>query len=176
MDLLIVRHAESQGNASGNYSTAVSDQLSARGEEQAIALADELSSWSFDKIIASPRERALQTITPTLIKTGQTAEIWPEIAEACWHDEREPPAESWEPQPADAVPHFRFRDDRMIKPGHPETFGQGLRRVHDALELLTGYSANSIDAQVISRLDELDELTRKFSRRERHGEDDSDGD
>jgi len=48
--------------------------------------------------------------------------------------------------------------------------------IDEALELLTGYSASSIDAKVISRLDELDELTRKFSRRDRHGEDSSDGD
>jgi predicted ATP-dependent protease len=48
--------------------------------------------------------------------------------------------------------------------------------IDEALELLTGYRASSIDAQVISRLDELDELTRKFSRRERHEEDGSDGD
>ena len=38
------------------------------------------------------------------------------------------------------------------------------KSVDEALELLTGYSASSIDAQVLSRLDELDELARQFSR------------
>lgn len=45
--------------------------------------------------------------------------------------------------------------------------------IDDALEILTGYSASSIDERVMSRLEELDALTRKFSQREKHhGSDD----
>lgn len=140
MNLLMVRHAESQGNASGNYSTAVADSLSAQGEAQALCLADALSSWTFDRIMVSPRQRAMETITPYLAATHQRAEIWPEIAEACWHDEREAPSDGWNPQPTmlppSAVAHFSYRNDRVMMPAHPESFGEGLRRVHATLCLL----------------------------------------
>jgi len=48
--------------------------------------------------------------------------------------------------------------------------------IDEALELLTGYSASSIDARVMSRLDELEEAARKFSRRGGRNGDSSDDD
>lgn len=138
MELLIVRHAESMGNATGEYSSSQADSLSPRGERQAEALIESLRSWSFDQILVSPLRRARQTIAPYLAATGQQGEIWPEIAEACWHDEREPVEESWESQPAslsDEIAHlFRFRDNQAVQPVNPESFGAGLCRVHVALE------------------------------------------
>jgi broad specificity phosphatase PhoE len=138
MKLLFVRHAESMGNASGEYSTAEADSLSPQGEGQAQALATCLSSWRFDKIIVSPRQRALETITPYLAGTDQQAEIWPEIAEACWHDEREAPSACWHPQPAELpdAECFRYRDNEAIKPAFPESFGEGLCRVHATMDRL----------------------------------------
>jgi predicted ATP-dependent protease len=44
--------------------------------------------------------------------------------------------------------------------------------IDEALELLTGYSAASIDARVIARLEEFEALARKFSAR---GNDKGDG-
>lgn len=140
MELLIVRHAESLGNANGDYSTVSADSLSPRGEEQASALADCLLSRRFDKIIVSPMERALQTIAPYLDRTHQRAEVWPEIAEACWHAQREEPADAWRSDPA-VLPirlarHFTFRNNKPIRPGGPQTFGEGLCRVHQAPDLI----------------------------------------
>lgn len=140
MKLFIVRHAESEGNATGNYSTAVADSLSASGESQAEALAASLKARSFDTIIVSPRLRALETIAPYLTATGQQAEIWPEIAEACWHEDREEPAGTWPRQaaslPAFAPGHFCFRDGEPIAPADVESFGEGLCRIHTALHLI----------------------------------------
>ena len=141
MRLLIVRHAESVGNASGNYGTAQADSLSPVGLAQAGRLADALGRDPFDRILVSPLQRALQTVAPFLEANDGTAEVWPELAEACWHETREPPDPTWDRAPAtlpDSVPHarFAFRDGAPIRPGHPETFGMGLRRVHDALERL----------------------------------------
>ena len=45
--------------------------------------------------------------------------------------------------------------------------------IDDALELLTGYSASSIDARVSARLEELDTLSRKFLQREKHHDSDA---
>lgn len=139
MNLLLIRHAESNGNASGgDYSVDNADALSPRGLSQAEALAECLAVWNIDAVIVSPQQRALQTLAPYLAKTDCMGEVWPELAEACWHEEREPAAEDWESQPAtlpdDIAQHFYFRDGRAIEPGPPGTFGTGLRRVHDALE------------------------------------------
>jgi broad specificity phosphatase PhoE len=138
MNLLIVRHAESMGNATGHYSAEAADSLSPHGEEQASSLVASLKAWNFDKIIVSSLQRALQTVAPYLAATNQRAEIWPEIAEACWHDDREELSDSWNSKPdvlPDSVPSvFDYRDDEAITPAHPESFGQGLRRVHEAME------------------------------------------
>lgn len=146
MKLLIIRHAESQGNATGDYSIDTADSLSDRGWEQAAALADDLSSHSFDQIIVSPLQRAIETITPYLQATNQQAELWPELAEACWHDQREPAADAWRPQPAtlpeELTNRFVYRDGRAVQHTQPETFGQGLRRVHDAKQQLESLPAH----------------------------------
>ncbi len=140
MKLLLVRHAESEGNATGNYATEEADSLSAQGEKQAQSLVRELARWRFDTIVVSPLRRALQTVAPYLDATGRTAEIWPEIAEACWHEERVPPTASWSSKPATLPQHlahlFAFRDGQAIRHAEPESFGAGLRRVHIALEKL----------------------------------------
>jgi broad specificity phosphatase PhoE len=140
MKLLLVRHAESMGNATGEYGTDTSDSLSPAGLCQAENLVEPLGAYRIHTIIVSPLKRTMQTITPYLTKTRQPGELWPEITEACWHDEREDVADNWRSQPARLVDGqammFRFRDGVAIRPAHPETFGEGLRRVYDALERL----------------------------------------
>ena len=139
MRVLLIRHAESNGNAAdGDYSVDDADALSPKGLAQAEALGDSLESWEIGAVIVSPQQRALQTIAPYLAATERIAEVWPELAEACWQDEREPPAAAWDSQPTalpdDIAQHFAFRDGQAIRPAWPETFGSGLRRVQDALE------------------------------------------
>lgn len=140
MKLLLLRHAESYGNATGNYSIAESDSLSDRGKEQAEAIVDELAVWEFSRIVVSPFKRAQDTIAPYLKSCGRQAEIWPEIAEACWHDERD-----GAPSPCDYVPasvassvpdQFCFRDNRAVTPARPETYGMGLYRALETTKLL----------------------------------------
>ena len=150
MKLLIVRHAESQGNASGNYATAQADSLSDRGREQAASLIDNLGAWSFDKIIVSPLQRARQTISPYLAATHRQAEVWPEISEACWHEGQEAAAESWSkrpaPLPASESHLFVYRDGEAVRPGFPESFGMGLYRVRCSLELMQNRLARTTQA------------------------------
>ncbi|MDT8390344.1 MAG: histidine phosphatase family protein [Lentisphaeria bacterium] len=139
MKLLIIRHAESNGNAAGgDYSVDNADALSPRGQSQAEALAPRLGAWDIGTVVVSPQQRALQTIAPYLAATSRTAEVWPELAEACWQEEREPPADAWDSQPAalprDIAKYFTWRDGQAIRPASWETFGTGLRRVYDALE------------------------------------------
>ena len=141
MRVLLLRHAESNGNAAnGDYSVDNADALSPKGLKQAEALAVHLQTWHIDAVIVSPQQRAQQTIAPYLAATGRKAEVWPELSEACWQDEREPMADRWDSQPATLPPdiarHFTWRDGQAIRPGYPETFAADLRRVHDALELI----------------------------------------
>ena len=147
MKLYIIRHAESQGNASGQYGTEVSDSLSLQGEKQAEALAEELKALEFDKIIVSPRLRTMQTIAPYLKKTDQKGEIWPELAEACWHEEREDPAEKWNPIPVQLTDSekeiFTFRDNESVIPASVETFREGLCRVNEAFKRIQKMASES---------------------------------
>jgi len=134
MKLLIVRHAESEGNASGNYSVRSHDSLSRKGKAQAASIVRLLRTYDFDEILVSPLQRALETIAPYLEATGRRAEIWPEIAEACWQEQVEAPGESWETQPV-SVPDeiarfFSFRDGKAVKPAAPGSFAEGLRRAY----------------------------------------------
>ncbi len=134
VNLLMIRHAESLGNATGNYSSAESDSLSPKGEAQAQSIVGTLASRPYDRIIVSPLLRAMQTIAPYLEATGQRAEIWPEVAEACWHDDREDVAKRWRTAAArvhNGFEHlFAYRNDELVRPAHPESFGEGLRRAH----------------------------------------------
>jgi broad specificity phosphatase PhoE len=152
MKLWIIRHAESKGNATGNYSTAVSDSLSDKGREQAAALGQCLAPRTFDRILVSPLLRTMETVTPYLHMTQQRAELWPEIAEACWHPEREAPTNTWRTQPAPlssaASRLFDYRDGAAIRPAHPESFGEGLRRVRVALDRLEALGEDR-DASVL---------------------------
>ena len=140
MKLYLVRHAESMGNATGEYSTLVSDSLSPKGEEQARVLAAGLTGMEFDRIVVSPRLRTLQTIAPYLSATGRQAEIWPEVAEACWHEEREAAAQHWQEEegslPCELEPLFTWYGGRAVVPRCNETFGEGLRRVNETVARL----------------------------------------
>jgi broad specificity phosphatase PhoE len=60
MLLTLVRHGESEGNASGVHQPS-SVGLSERGRQEARAVAQRLSGEAFDTIVSSPFARALQT-------------------------------------------------------------------------------------------------------------------
>ena len=147
MKLLLVRHAESEGNASGDYSTAVADSLSAQGEKQALALVEPLSSWTFQEIIVSPLQRAQQTLAPYLRSSCQTAEIWPETAEVNCHPERASAARSWQPVPMD-LPEtmaslFVFRENKAVRPARPETIETEMCRVTSTLKRIQERTADA---------------------------------
>ncbi len=82
----------------------------------------------------------METIVPYLSATRRKAEIWPEIAEACWQGEREAPCESWRPMPkalaSRFLPYFTFRNHVPVWPTPSETFGEGLCRVQETAGLL----------------------------------------
>jgi broad specificity phosphatase PhoE len=82
-EIVYVRHAETQANATGKYNARTLNAFSIRGEKQVADLTQRLKFEKFDAIIVSPSPRALKTIAPYLRSHGTKAEIWPELYECC---------------------------------------------------------------------------------------------
>jgi broad specificity phosphatase PhoE len=80
--LTLIRHAESEANASDVASTAVpGPPLTAVGQEQATALADKLSREKFDGVYASELLRTQQTAAPLAKALGTEVTILPGLNE-----------------------------------------------------------------------------------------------
>lgn len=78
--ITLLRHGESIGNA-GNYYQGQSDfELSALGEAQASALADEwlAAGVTFDLVISSPLLRARRTAEIVAARLGTSMELEPD--------------------------------------------------------------------------------------------------
>lgn len=125
MSLFLLRHGQSHGNATGDYSMLDLDPLSEEGQKQAEQATEALTGVSLEKIVVSPLLRATQTAFPYLEKTGRKAEVWPEIAEvrtAENHSEPTHPQLHQLPIQDDSSSGFGPRD-QMSKPRAP----RGLR-------------------------------------------------
>ena len=61
MMVCLVRHGETAWSLTGQHTGVTDIALSARGEQEARALAPRLQSLAFDKVLVSPRLRARQT-------------------------------------------------------------------------------------------------------------------
>ena len=57
----IVRHGESEANAASRFSGRLDSPLTERGRTQSAALADALAETAFDRIVATPLSRSLDT-------------------------------------------------------------------------------------------------------------------
>ena len=60
-EIILVRHGETEWSASGWHTSVTDLPLTARGEEQARALAPALATGGFAAVLVSPRQRALRT-------------------------------------------------------------------------------------------------------------------
>ncbi len=142
LDIYFVRHAETIGNATGDYSKNKGDTLTEKGIQETIELVEKLGKNQYDTILVSPTDRTRQTILPYLKKYQLSAEIWPEIAECCWQD-RGPIPESCPKTGGKKITiapqnkHiFTLRDENSDRFYKRETYGQGLCQIEDAYSLL----------------------------------------
>jgi len=86
-NVFLARHAETTWNVAGRYQGRLESELSAKGHEQAQALAHAMKAYAIGRIISSPLRRCLQTAAPTAAALGGTVEEEPlllEIAHGLW--------------------------------------------------------------------------------------------
>lgn len=77
LKLYVVRHGETEWSISGQHTGTTDVPLTARGENQARALAAVMRKISFTHVLSSPRKRALRTCE----LAGFTPEIHQDLAE-----------------------------------------------------------------------------------------------
>lgn len=180
MKLYFVRHAESVGNAAGQYDMSQSGELTPRGREQARELAERLAALAFDAAIISPLERVILTALPHLERSKVRAEAWPELAEMRGRKDvpEELPAEVRYGPPAaipEAAAHaagLRPEPEARLLPPPGESYIEGQRRARlaarrirelyagrDVTVLMIGHACNG--ARVLEALLEI-ELVGRF--------------
>jgi len=80
--VVLVRHAESEGNAAGRWQGQSGAALTPRGHQQAAALATGLADLEGVTVVArSDLRRVAETAAPLLARTG-----WPEHVDARWRE------------------------------------------------------------------------------------------
>lgn len=81
MRLLLIRHAESQGNREFRLQGRTDFPLTRRGEEQAAALAERLASAGLAAVYSSPILRAVRTAEAVAAKAGLEVTVEPGVQE-----------------------------------------------------------------------------------------------
>jgi len=155
MQLFFCRHGQSMGNLTDDYSTPAHDQLSPLGREQAERLAERLATCRFDVIYCSPLRRAMETLTPYLNQAGCRAEVWPELVEGCWQEDRQamPPTRPDPPRPfaLDEAQRDRFAASSELSFWAPEgeVYCECLARIERVAERLLARHAGTPDSVLV---------------------------
>lgn len=80
--MLLVRHGESEANATGRFASKTWDpHLTATGRAQAERLVPQLQNAPIQHLATSPLNRALETINPLAERLGIVPDILPDLAE-----------------------------------------------------------------------------------------------
>jgi len=142
LDIYFVRHAETMGNLTGDYSEYNQKHFSDLGKKQIKELTEQISDKDFDYVITSPKLRTINTILPYLMKKNKIAEIWPEIAECCWQANRaQSPTHPFTVGSLIRLDgtkkdFFSFRDDKTMKFYRNGNYADGMERLKKAHSLL----------------------------------------
>jgi len=124
-----VRHGESEANAKRRFAGRSDSPLTERGREQARAVAETLADTTFDRVVATPLHRSLDTAKVIAERLRLPVEIEPDLIEidvgdrtgAAWDETR-------------ALPNWR--DDGFVAWPNGETLDQVLARSLGALRRL----------------------------------------
>jgi broad specificity phosphatase PhoE len=143
---IFVRHGETVANATGKYSDATLNVLTAKGQAQADSLVKKLPA-RFDAIYVSPAGRCILTIGPYLKATRQKATIWPELLECCQQRgaARKQPAGPLRYGPKITIPK-EYQAYFIIEPDHDRlidspNYQAGLRQIRMAADRIRALPA-----------------------------------
>ena len=142
LDVYLIRHAETMGNVTLDYSETNQCTFSPKGLTQVAGITGKLKDLSFDDVLVSPTWRTRQTILPYLKAHKVTAEICPEIEECCCdcHGDTKPAAnirrgERIVISEGDA-PYFKLRDTNTIFRLAPATEEESVAQIRRAGDLI----------------------------------------
>lgn len=142
LDVYILRHAETVGNVTGDYSDKNQKTFSPFGKRQVAGIAKKLEDYTFDHIICSPTWRTQHTILPHLKDKDLVAEIWPEVEECCCdaHGGLELVDDIPRGDEVEIIEegkgHFRIRETASPYRFEPETPAQALSHLARGVDLL----------------------------------------
>ena len=125
-----VRHGESEGNAARVFTGQTDSPLTARGLQQAAAVADELAKVKFDRIVSSDLSRTRDTAQVIAKRHRIPVETLPELREINVGDRTGTPFDE-----ARGLPNWS--DDGFVSWPGGETLDQVLARTLGAIERLT---------------------------------------
>lgn len=142
LDVYFIRHAETMGNVTLDYTETNQCTFSPKGLTQVAGVAAKLKDLSFDAILVSPTWRTRQTILPYLQERKLTAEICPEVEECCCDCRADTLASANIPLGAKIVitdgesPYFKLRDANAIFRFAPSTSEEAAAQIRRAGELI----------------------------------------
>jgi len=122
-----VRHGESEANAARLFAGRTDSPLTERGRQQAEAVADTLAGTKFDRIVATPLHRSLDTANVIAKRLGLPVEIEPDLIEI---DVGDKTGAAWDEIAALAD----WRDDGFVSWPNGETLDAVLARSLRALQ------------------------------------------
>jgi broad specificity phosphatase PhoE len=125
-----VRHGESEGNAARVFTGQTDSPLTARGREQAEAVALELANVKFDRIVSSDLSRTRDTAEVIAKRNGMSVEVMPELREIDVGDRTGKTFDETRGLP-------NWNDDGFVEWPGGETLDRVLARTLGAIERLT---------------------------------------
>jgi len=134
-EVWLIRHAESSWNAHGRWQGWADPGLSARGREQAGALARRLGGAGIEALVSSDLRRARETAAVLAETLGLTPEVEPRLRErdlGAWSGLTTPQIAGRWPE---AFARVRARDPGF-RPGGGESLQQVAARAHQFLQAL----------------------------------------
>lgn len=153
LDVYLIRHAETMGNVTLDYSETNQCTFSPKGLTQVAGITEKLKDLSFDDVLVSPTWRTRQTILPYLKAHNVIAEICPEVEECCC-DCRGDTAPAANIRLGEKIvisegetPYFKLRDTNTLfrfAPATEEEAVAQIRRAGDLIRSRFGGSGKSI--------------------------------